>query len=269
MKKGSYIHKQNISLMLVLLSPAKKMDFDQQTNGLEYSQPVFQEESQQLINKLKSLSRKKIGQLMNISANLAELNHNRYHAWQLPFDTGNSRAAIFAFRGDVYLGLEADTLSKDDLAFAQEHVRILSGLHGVLKPLDLIQPHRLEMGTRLPVRRRRNLYDFWKDKINPHLKKELQETGQDVIVNLASNEYFKSVQADKLPVRVVTCHFREYREGEYKSLMLFVKQARGKMARYIIDHRLTDPEDLKGFDYDGYRFMESLSSEDDLYFVRG
>lgn len=255
--------------MLILLSPAKKMDFEHEMNGLEYSQPVFQQESQQLINKLKSLSRRKIGRLMNISANLAELNYNRYHAWQLPFDKDNSRPAIFAFRGDVYVGLDADSLSKKDLEFAQEHVRILSGLHGVLKPLDLIQPHRLEMGTRLPVRRRKNLYDFWKDKIAPHLKEELAETKQEVIVNLASNEYFKSVDMKKVPARVITCHFRELRDGELKALMLFVKQARGMMTRFIIDNRLEDPEDLKAFDRDGYAFDPGSSTEDDLYFVRG
>ena len=169
--------------MLVLLSPAKKMGFDQELNGMDYSQPVFLNESQQLINKLKTLSRRKIGQLMSISSNLSELNYNRYQAWQTPFDKENSKPAIFSFRGDVYIGLDADTLSKEDLLFAQDHIRILSGLHGVLKPLDLIQPHRLEMGTRLPVRRRKNLYDFWKDKITPHLNTELTVSDQPLIIN--------------------------------------------------------------------------------------
>ena len=237
-------------------------------DGVEFTQPVFQEKSEQLIKKLRSLSRRKIGQLMKISPALSELNYNRYQAWQLPFNSDNSRPAVYAFRGDVYLGFEADTLRAEDEAFAQEHIRILSGLHGVLRPMDLIQPHRLEMGTRLPVRRKKNLYDFWKADIAGSLKEELGGNGSSVIVNLASNEYFKSVDTDKLPVRIVTCHFKELRDGEYRSLMLFVKQARGKMARYIVDNRVTDVEQVKGFDRDGYGFSESLSTENEWVYVR-
>ena len=254
--------------MIILLSPAKKMDFNIDTSKLDASLPLFQDQSQLLINKLKKLSRKKIGQLMSLSANLSELNYNRYQSWGLPFTAKNAQQAIYSFRGDVYIGYDADTMKKNDIRFAQKHVRMLSGLHGLLKPLDLIQPYRLEMGTRLPVRRKKNLYEFWRANITQSLNEELSELNSEIVINLASNEYFKSVDQKKLKARIISCAFKENRDGEFKVIMLFVKQARGKMARYIVDNRIKDIEEIKGFNRDGYEYNESLSSENEWCFVR-
>lgn len=256
--------------MIVLLSPAKKMGRCPEIVPAESSEPAFKEQAGQLIGKLRTFSRKKIGELMHISPALAEMNYQRYHAWQETVDETVAHPAIYAFRGDVYSGLDADSMSPGDLKFAQGHLRILSGLYGVLQPMDLIQPHRLEMGTRLAVRRRKNLYDFWKDKIAPSIEEDLlTATGEQVIINLASGEYFKSVDRTRLHTRIITCHFREYRDGELKTLMLFVKQARGSMARFIIDKRITESASIKAFDRDGYAYDEGLSSENDWFFVRG
>jgi len=254
--------------MIILLSPAKKLAFKTDTSAQLYSQPEFTEKSRQLINKLSKLSRRKIGQLMHLSPNLAELNYNRYQAWQLPFEASNAQQAIYSFRGDVYIGLDADSMTGDDLSYAQEYLRILSGLHGILRPLDLIQPHRLEMGTRLPVRRKKNLYEFWKTSIAEFLKKDFEGDDNPVIINLASQEYFKAVNPTKLNARIINCHFKEFKGDELKAIMVFVKNARGSMARYIVDNRLQDPEDMKSFDRDGYVFREDLSSENDWMFVR-
>ena len=252
--------------MIALLSPAKKMEFDFDTSKLASTQPEFLEQSQKLINKLSKLSRKKIGDLMSLSANLAELNYNRYHAWQLPFTEENAQQAIYAFRGDTYIGFDADTMKKSDIEFAQKHVRILSGLYGVLKPLDLIQAYRLEMSTKLPIGRSKNLYEFWKKDIVANLNESLEEN--DVIINLASNEYFKAVDTKALKAKVITCSFKENKNGEYKMIMIFAKQGRGAMARYMVDHQIENPEDLKGFDRDGYSFNAALSTEDDWCFTR-
>ncbi|MEZ5004558.1 MAG: peroxide stress protein YaaA [Chitinophagales bacterium] len=252
--------------MIALLSPAKKMDFDFDTSKLEYSQPVFVDRSQQLINKLSKLSRKKIGSLMSLSASLAELNYNRYHAWQLPFTTANAQQAIYAFRGDTYIGFDADSMSPSDIAFAQNHVRILSGLYGVLKPLDLIQAYRLEMSTKLPVGRKKNLYEFWKKDIVAYLNEQLK--ADEVIINLASNEYFKAVDTKALKAKVITCSFKEYKDGDYKMIMIFAKQGRGAMARYMVDHKIEHPEDLKGFDRNGYSYNAVLSTATDWCFTR-
>ncbi|MEZ5022512.1 MAG: peroxide stress protein YaaA [Chitinophagales bacterium] len=252
--------------MIALLSPAKKMEFDFDTSKLENTQPEFLEQSQKLINKLSKLSRKKIGDLMSLSANLAELNYNRYHAWQLPFTEENAQQAIYAFRGDTYIGFDADTMKKSDIEFAQKHVRILSGLYGVLKPLDLIQAYRLEMSTKLPIGRSKNLYEFWKKDIVANLNESLEEN--DVVINLASNEYFKAVDTKALKAKVITCSFKENKNGEYKMIMIFAKQGRGAMARYMVDHQIENPEDLKGFDRDGYNFNAALSTEDDWCFTR-
>lgn len=254
--------------MIVLLSPAKKLDENSDYLSIPTSEPVFQKEASQIMGKLSKLSRKKVGSLMNISANLAELNYNRYRQWGFPFTEENAQPSIFAFRGDVYRGIDADTMDKGDLKFAQQHVRILSGLHGILRPFDLIQPYRLEMGTSINIGRRKNLVAFWKDKVTPFINEELAEEKEPVVVNLASKEYFNAVDTKKLKARVVTCQFKEYRDGKPKPIFLFIKVARGLMTRYIINNRITDPELLKGFDLEGYGFDANLSSEDEWVFTR-
>lgn len=252
--------------MIVVLSPAKKMDFEKDTSKIAASQPVFTEQSQQIINKLKRLSRKKIGELMKLSAPLAELNYNRYQAWQLPFDEDNAKQAIYAFRGDTFIGFDADTMKKSDVNFAQKHVRILSGLHGILKPLDLIQPYRLEMGTRLPIGRNKNLYEFWKKDVVAQINSELDK--DKTIINLASNEYFKAIDKKQLDAKVITCSFKENKGGVFKPVMIFAKQGRGSMARYIVDNRIKKVEELKGYDRNGYAFNAALSSDDEFVFTR-
>ncbi len=252
--------------MLVLLSPAKKMDFNIDTSKIDFTQPLFQSQSQKIINKLCKLSRNKIGALMKLSPNLAELNYNRYQAWQLPFTEENAMQAIFAFRGDTYIGFDADSMNTAQTKFAQQHVRILSGLHGLLKPLDLIQPYRLEMGIKLPIGRKKNLHDFWMKDIVTSINNEFDE--DKVIINLASKEYFKAIDLKAFNGRVITCSFKEYKEDEYKMIMIFVKQGRGSMARYIVDNKIKNPEDLKGFDRNGYTFNANLSTENDYCFTR-
>ncbi len=254
--------------MLIVISPAKTLDFETPPGVPTFTMPEFLDDSAELIDELRSYEPYRLGDLMGISPKLADLNSNRYHNWSLPFTADNAKQSVLAFKGDVYTGLNADSLSADDLQFAQAHLRILSGLYGVLKPLDLMQPYRLEMGTKLNNRRGKDLYDFWDDRINQALNRELAEQDDPVLVNLASNEYFKSVRANKLNARIVTPVFKEERDGQFKLVSFFAKKARGLMSRYIIRHRLSDPQDLKGFDLEGYRFNASLSTRDKPMFTR-
>lgn len=254
--------------MLIVISPAKTLDFETPPKVPTFTMPDFLDDSAELIDELRAFEPWKLGDLMGISSKLADLNSNRYHNWSLPFTADNARQSILAFRGDVYTGLDADSLGEDDLQFAQEHLRILSGLYGVLRPLDLMQPYRLEMGTKLKNRRGKDLYDFWAGRIRDSLNSELARQSSPVLVNLASNEYFKSVQPDKLAARIVTPGFREERGGEYKFISFTAKKARGLMSRYIIRNRLSDPEDLRGFDLEGYRHNASLSGTDTPVFTR-
>ena len=257
-----------LRIMLIVISPAKTLDFETPPEAPAFTVPDFLDDSAELIDELRGFEPYRLSELMGISPKLAELNSNRYHAWSLPFTAENAKQAVLAFKGDVYAGLDADNLSPDDLAFAQQRLRILSGLYGLLKPLDLMQPYRLEMGTKLKNRRGKDLYDFWDDRINQALNRELAEQDDPVLVNLASNEYFKSVRADKLDARIVTPVFKEERDGQFKLISFFAKKARGLMSRYIIRHRLSDPQDLKGFDLEGYRFNASLSTQDKPTFTR-
>ncbi|MYH69237.1 MAG: peroxide stress protein YaaA [Gammaproteobacteria bacterium] len=254
--------------MLTVISPAKTLDFETPPQAPAFTLPGFLDDSAELIDELRTFEPYKLSELMGISPKLAELNSNRYHAWSLPFTAANAKQAVLAFKGDVYAGLDADNLDEDDLQFAQDHLRILSGLYGVLKPLDLMQPYRLEMGTKLKNRRGKDLYAFWDDRINQTLDKELAGQDDPVLVNLASNEYFKSVRANKLAARIVTPVFKEARNGQLKLISFFAKKARGLMSRYIIRNRLSDPEDLKGFDLEGYRYNGALSDTDHPLFTR-
>lgn len=254
--------------MLVLLSPAKKLDYDSPVRTTKYTQPLFVEQAQGLINVLKQKSASEIAGLMSLSDNLASLNVERYAAWTPKFTQTNSRQAVLAFNGDVYEGLEAPTLNEGQLDWAQQHVAILSGLYGVLRPLDLMQPYRLEMGTRLATDKGRNLYDYWGSEIAKYLNARLAEQGADMIVNLASEEYFKSVDQKTLKARIVQCVFQDEKNGSWKVISFHAKRARGLMARYIIENQISDSAKLKGFDAEGYAFHAEASSDLKLVFRR-
>lgn len=253
--------------MKVLLSPAKALDMDKQLNTTETSTPIFLDKSEGLVKKLSKFSSNKIGKMMHLSKELSDLNHDRYQTWEPVTEfNGKNAHAIAAFNGEVYRGFDAETLSEEKLKEAQETVRILSGLYGVLKPLDVIYPYRLEMGTKWSVTpKTTSLYKFWGTKIADALNEENED---GLIVNLASNEYFKAVDKKALKGRVITPTFKEFKNGDYKVIMVFAKRARGSMARYIVDHSIKNVEDLKAFDTDGYRYDENLSSGDDWVFTR-
>ncbi|MGF1606208.1 MAG: peroxide stress protein YaaA [Rhodothalassiaceae bacterium] len=252
--------------MLVLLSPAKRLDGERPPVTDRYSQPRLLEQAQQLAQAGARLTPAQFQGLTGVSDRLADLNVQRFKAFSPPFDLNNARQAIFLFRGDVYQGLDADNLDEDALAFAQEHLRILSGLYGVLRPLDLIQPYRLEMGTRFQVNGAGSLYDFWGGQITDLLEQDLN--GAAALVNLASNEYFKAVDEKRLTTRLITPVFTELRNGKPTQISFFAKKARGLMARFILVNRIEDPEGLKAFDDEGYRFRADLSQGHRWMFTR-
>ncbi len=255
--------------MLVLLSPAKDLDLTSEPPHAGATQPRFQQESAQLIDSLRTLSVRKLSKLMTVSPKLAELNHRRYAEWTLPFTAKNARPAVFTFNGEVYRGLAAVTLSAADLRCAQRHVRILSGLHGVLRPLDLMRPYRLEMGTGLRVdRKHKDLYAFWGERITQAVNDDLAATEDDVVVNLASTEYFRSIRTALLKARVITPIFKESGPGGPRVVTLFAKQQRGRMCRWLVKNRMAGPEAIKGYDQDGYGFDQALSTTDEWVFTR-
>lgn len=255
--------------MLIVISPAKKLDYDNPSPVEKYTLPGFLDESQRLIDILRAYDAGHIARLMKLSDKLAQLNFDRYQAWTRNITPDNAKQALFAFRGDVYAGLDADNLSKEDIDFAQDHLRILSGLYGLLRPLDLMLPYRLEMGTSLENTRGKNLYAFWGGIITEALNQQLAAQGDEVLINLASNEYFKAVQAKQLAGRIITPQFKEKREDGYRVIGIYAKKARGLMSRHIIRERIANPEDIKGFDYAGYAWNEALSSGDTWVFTRG
>lgn len=254
--------------MITLLSPAKTLDFDSPDRISDLSVPQFHMSSNRLIRILKKKSVEEIKELMHLSDALAKLNRDRFKQFSKEYTSENSKSAISAFKGDVYLGLDVDSLNDEDLIFANQHVRILSGLYGLLLPFDRMQPYRLEMGTRLENMKGSNLYHFWGDSISKALNKELKAQGSNVVLNLASNEYFKAVNKKVLKARVIEVDFREDKNGELKFVSFFAKKARGLMARFVVQNKIDDVEMVKGFDYDNYRFVEEHSSEDKLLFVR-
>ncbi|MFK7893390.1 MAG: peroxide stress protein YaaA [Granulosicoccus sp.] len=254
--------------MLILLSPAKTLDMQTPSRVKEPTIPAFLPESEKLVRTLKRYSRDALGELMHLSDSLAQLNADRYKQWSPQSGDSLARPAIQAFRGDVYVGLDVDTLSKTDLNYAQKHIRMLSGLYGVLRPFDLMQAHRLEMGTALKTRRGESLYEFWGDRITDHLNDELSPGKTQLIVNLASNEYFKSVRRSKLVVPPVSPVFKDEKNGNYKVISFFAKKARGAMARHLIKTRARAPEDILAFSELGYRFDEESSSEAQPVFLR-
>ena len=251
------------SNMLILLSPAKTLDYESPLPYRDNTQPQLLSHSEQLIKELRPVKAAKLRKLMNISESLAELNVERFQKWNTPFTPETARQAIFAFQGDVYIGLQASTLGKRDLNFAQKHLRILSGLYGVLRPYDLMQPYRLEMGTKFINRRGGNLYQFWGEHVTDALNDELAEQAttrsKPLVVNLASNESFKVVNPHRLKAQLVSPVFKDLKNGEYKLISFFAKKARGMMARYIIEQRIRKAADLRGFDTAGYRYNEPMS----------
>ena len=252
--------------MKIVLSPAKSLNFESALPISSFSESLFLKESRRVHKVLKDKSPKELSDLMNISDKLSDLNWQRNQDWKTPFSTENARPAVFAFDGDVYSGLDAYSFPVEKFEILQDRLRILSGLYGVLKPLDLIQAYRLEMGTKLAIGENKNLYEFWKPIIAKSLNKELQKG--ELFVNLASNEYFSAIDVKALKVPVVTPEFKDYKDGKLKIISFFAKKARGLMVRYIIDTNAETVEDLKGFNYDGYRFDANLSKENQLIFTR-
>ncbi|UKM66418.1 peroxide stress protein YaaA [Flavobacteriaceae bacterium GSB9] len=252
--------------MKLVLSPAKSLDFESQLPTEQHTQAQFLKQSERLNKILKKKSAKSLSKLMSISDALGQLNYERNQSWELPFTTDNARPAIYAFSGDVYRGLGAYTIPKDKIETLQNTVRILSGLYGLLKPTDLIQPYRLEMGTKMPVGTKKNLYEFWKKDITKALNEELED--DELFLNLASNEYFKAIDKKALKVPVVNITFKDFKNGKYKVISFFAKEARGLMARYIVDSGAKSIDDIKGFNYEGYGFSEDMSTETELVFIR-
>lgn len=254
--------------MLAIISPAKTLDFTSVIPEFKTTQPQLTEYSQQLIAICRQLSPAQIASLMSISDKLAGLNFTRFADWTLEHSTQNSRAALYAFRGDVYSGLDADSLSTSDVEFAQQHLRMLSGLYGLLRPLDLMQAYRLEMGTKLANPAGKDLYAFWGNKITKVLQQALNEQGDQLLINLASDEYYKAVKESQLDARIIKPVFLDNKGGKYKVISFYAKKARGLMCRYIIQNRLTEAEQLKDFDLAGYYFDSTSSNEQEFVFKR-
>ena len=254
--------------MLALISPAKKLDFESETTMAAHSQPDFLDQADKLVAAARKLSRAKLARTMNLSKNLADLNYQRFQDFTPPFDLGNAKQAALVFNGDTYIGLQASTFDKKDFEFAQDHLRIISGLYGLLRPLDLIQPYRLEMGARFSPPRKKDLYDFWSGSLTDAIEKELAGHTDKSIINLASNEYFKAIDKKRINGNLITPAFKEIKDGETRMIGLFAKQARGMMARYMIQNRIQEPEGLKKFNLGGYKYQKALSTENQWVFTR-
>ena len=252
--------------MKILLSPAKSLDFKSEIPTIKTSPICFEKEAQHLNSILKTKNPKELSDLMSISSKIADLNYERNHSWSLPFTTSNARQAVYAFSGDVYRGLDAYSIENDKIDFMQNSVRIISGLYGLIKPLDLIQPYRLEMGTKLSFDSNKNLYDFWRKKITEKLNNELIDN--EPLINLASNEYFKAIDTKVIKSDIYSVNFKQFKNGSYKTIAIFSKKARGMMTRFIINNQIDDINGLKLFDYDDYSYHESLSNDKELVFIR-
>ena len=253
--------------MKIVISPAKSLDFKSEVPTNDFTIPVFLEQAELLNAKMATKSKNVIKKLMSISDNLAELNQQRYQDFIVPFTSDNARQAVYSFSGDVYIGLDAYSLTEDKIRIMQERLRILSGLYGVLKPLDLFQPYRLEMGTQLKVNRKKNLYEFWGESITDNLNDELEE--DELLINLASQEYFNVIQPKNLKAKVISPVFKDFKNGKLKIISFFAKKARGSMVRYILDHNVNNLDELKGFNVDGYGFSEEFTiTENEPVFIR-
>lgn len=254
--------------MLSVISPAKTLDFETPPHSKRATIPEFIDRAEELVNDARRLDPDDLRSLMSVSQKIAELNHKRFMDWHQPFDKQNAKQALLAFKGDVYTGLEAETLSADQLVFAQKHLRIMSGLYGVLRPLDLMQAYRLEMGLKFENRGGSNLYEFWGESLAKSLNKQLKKTGTPVLLNLASNEYFKAVKTDVLAADVITPVFKDLKNGKYRVISFFAKKARGQMARYLIEKEINEVAALKRYRVGGYRYSAAESSAHELVFLR-
>lgn len=254
--------------MLIVISPAKSLDYTTAPTTSNYTVPEMLKESEKLIGRLQKMSSKQISELMSISPNLGELNFKRFQMWHLPFTQENAKQAVLAFNGDVYQGLDAGTFSEEQLQLAQSKLRILSGLYGVLKPLDIIQPYRLEMGTKIKYYKSKNLYEFWNPTITQKVNEAVAESGSNILVNLASNEYFKSIDKKKLNAEIVTPEFKDLKDGQYKIISFFAKKARGLMSRFILENNILEADGLQAFDLEGYYFNPRLSKPGNPVFTR-
>ncbi|MDH5785188.1 MAG: peroxide stress protein YaaA [Chromatiales bacterium] len=254
--------------MLLVISPAKTLDYDTKPKTKTFTVPDYLDESQQLIDRARHWSALDIAEVMQVSMKIAELNFDRFEAWHTPFTPENAKQAVLAFKGDVYTGLDAESFRAGDFKFAQKHLRILSGLYGLLRPLDLMQPYRLEMGRKVDTTRGRNLYEFWGNTITEGLNKQLKSLKSPYLINLASSEYFKAVKPKLLDGEIITPEFRDWKSGQYKMMGVYAKNARGQLSRYVIQNQFTDPEAMKGFDVDGYAYNEEMSSTNKWVFTR-
>jgi uncharacterized protein len=255
--------------MLIVISPAKTLDYKNPSPVSQYSVPVMLDDSEKLAGKLREMTVDEIAELMGISSSLAYTNYERFQTWHTPFTPENAKQAVFAFNGGVYTGLDAASLPEKKLEQAQKKLLILSGLYGVLKPLDLIQPYRLEMGTKFGYDKAKDLYSFWKDKITEEVRNSIRRSGNNILVNLASNEYYKSIDTDKLDSRIITPEFKDMKNGKYKIISFYAKKARGLMTRFIIENDIDEEDRLQAFDYDGYNYNSRLSEPGKPVFTRG
>ena len=254
-------------MLVTIISPAKKLDYSPVEKNIDSTIPSLLEHSNELIKDLKSLNPQEVSSLMNLSDKLGALNYERFQEWETTRTTSNSKQAILAFKGDVYQGLDAESLSETELIWAQKHIRILSGLYGLLKPMDLMQPYRLEMGTKFATKRGQNLYDFWNSIITEELNKNFSSDNTNLL-NLASNEYFKSINVSELKANVISPVFMDKKNGKYKIISFFAKKARGLMTRYVIKNRIEDPTDIQNFEEGGYCFHEEMSEDNKPVFCR-
>lgn len=254
--------------MLIVISPAKTLDFEAPATTKKATEPDFLSRSAELVDDIRALSPDDLSNLMGISPKLADLNHRRFMNWKTPFTADNAKQSVLAFKGDVYTGLDAESLTAKDLTFAQKHLRILSGLYGLLRPLDLMQPYRLEMGIKFANRGGKNLYDFWGDDITDAINLQLKKSKSKQLINLASNEYFKSIKTGDIATDIITPVFKDLKNGKYKIVSFYAKKARGLMTRYIIENALTNVDDIKKFNVEGYRYAASESTAREWVFTR-
>ncbi len=254
--------------MLLVISPAKTLDYDTRPKTKTFTLPDYLAESQLLIDRARQWSALDIAELMQVSMKIADLNFDRFEAWHTPFTPDNAKQAVLAFKGDVYTGLDAESFKAADFKFAQQHLRILSGLYGLLRPLDLMQPYRLEMGRKVDTERGKNLYEFWGGEITEGLNQQLKKLKSPYLINLASNEYFKAVKPKLLDGEIITPEFKDWKNGQYKMMGVYAKKARGQLSRFVIQNQLTEPEAMKEFNVDGYRYNEEMSSGHKWVFTR-
>lgn len=254
--------------MLIVVSPAKTLDYDTPPKTKTFTLPDYLDDSAELIHRMREFSSLDISELMKVSTKIADLNFDRFEAWNKKFTEKNAKQAVLAFKGDVYTGLDAESFTAKDFKFAQKHFRMLSGLYGLLRPLDLMQPYRLEMGTKLSTERGKNLYEFWGSEITDGLNKQLKKIKSDYLINLASNEYFKAVKPKELKGEIITPAFKELKNGDYKMIGVYAKKARGLLSRYVIQNQLSDIEDIKSFDVEGYKYNQKLSKDNSWVFTR-